>query len=90
MKTNARPGLNGNTPADFTEAARAMFDTASTAKIELTKAIQEPFNARNYQHSRQPTQDRETDRERIRVIYTALRDLEALAVELYDIGRGQL
>lgn len=49
MKINAQPNINGNTPQDFEEAARTLFNAAHDFAEKL-RVLDEVFHSRNYQH----------------------------------------
>jgi hypothetical protein len=48
---NSRPGLNGNSPKDYVEAAGILLDAAATVEAAL-RAMTEILHGRNYQHVR--------------------------------------
>lgn len=85
---HAKPQINGNPPADFVAAGRALHDAAIDAKEAMRRHTREPHNSRNYQHldvgDRYAIRDQ--DIERIRRIEAALDDMAALATEIYQAG----
>jgi hypothetical protein len=83
---NAKPNLNGNSPADFLDAGEKLHTAASTARTSMRHALGEITNGRNYQLSQDAGADRSEDLERIAKITAALDDLEAMANELYVAG----
>jgi len=83
---NAKPNLNGNSPADFHNAGRKLHDLAWTAKTSMREALCEITHGRNYQLSEDAQSDRKEDLDRIAKITAALDDLGAMALEIYDAG----
>ena len=84
-KVQAKPNLNGNTPQDFVEAGRKLYDIAHRAKQEINEALSEILHGRNYQHSPSAT-SLEHDKARLRRINAALDDLGVIGAEIYAAG----
>ena len=87
----ARPGLNGNDPKDFRDAGIKLAEIAADAEQAIKDAACGVFHGRNYQHwSISAAQDaRKSDIERLRDIVSALNDLEALGIELFEAGEQE-
>ena len=77
----ARPGINGNTAADFVEASNQLYDLATNTIATIRAVSHETLHGRNYQHN--PTA-RAADQERVAAIFAALEDLRNLSVEMFD------
>ena len=84
---NAKPNLNGNSPADFMDAGDKLLTVVSVAKTSMREALCEITNGRNYQLSQNAGAARSEDLARVAKITAALDDLEAMALEIYEAGQ---
>ena len=86
---NAKPNLNGNSPKSFQDAGKKLHDAANVARHSMREALYQVIHGRNYQLSQDAASDRAEDMARIAKITAALNDLEAMAMEIYDLGENE-
>jgi hypothetical protein len=86
---HARPGLNGNTPADFQKAASALQDAVAQVRAALRNIRGNCLHGRNYQTIADGYAIRAIDLKALDEAMEATAPLVALSAAIYDAGRTE-
>ena len=79
---DARPNINGNTPEEFTAAARQLHNAAKVVREAIPLIKRDVMDGRNYQMLANPVDSRTKDRARLSQIEIALIDMENMVFDI--------